>query len=126
MKSLREVFVRHALARNYGGYAIQEIERANPDTLYRIFGTAEWGNPEKFTDQLPKDPRRNDRSSTQLIMHLRRHDIEPEVEAVEQRQELSEPVRITLDRYQATRDSVTNGGLAKVDIVENRPVHRHS
>ena len=35
--------------------AIQEIERANPDTLYRVFGTADWGNKEKFTDELLKD-----------------------------------------------------------------------
>ena len=33
----------------------EEIERANPDTLYRIFGTADWGNREKFTDELLKD-----------------------------------------------------------------------
>ncbi|HEV2081803.1 MAG TPA: class I SAM-dependent DNA methyltransferase [Brevundimonas sp.] len=32
--------------------AMQEIERANPDTLYRVFGTADWGNKEKFTDEL--------------------------------------------------------------------------
>ena len=24
--------------------SMQEIERANPDTLYRIFGSADWGN----------------------------------------------------------------------------------
>jgi type I restriction enzyme M protein len=35
--------------------AMQEIERANPDTLYRVFGTADWGNKEKFTDELLKD-----------------------------------------------------------------------
>ena len=28
----------------------EEIERANPDTLYRVFGTADWGNREKFAD----------------------------------------------------------------------------
>ena len=33
----------------------EEIECANPDTLYRIFGTADWGNREKFTDELLKD-----------------------------------------------------------------------
>ena len=33
----------------------EEIERANPDTLYRVFGTADWGNREKFTDELLKD-----------------------------------------------------------------------
>ncbi|MFN3256366.1 MAG: N-6 DNA methylase [Ilumatobacter sp.] len=36
-------------------HAMQEIERTNPDTLYRIFGTADWGNKEKFTDELLKD-----------------------------------------------------------------------
>jgi type I restriction enzyme M protein len=35
--------------------AMQEIERANPDTLFRVFGTADWGNREKFTDELLKD-----------------------------------------------------------------------
>lgn len=35
--------------------AMQEIERANPDTLYRIFGRADWANREKFTDELIKD-----------------------------------------------------------------------
>jgi type I restriction enzyme M protein len=35
--------------------AMQEIERANPDTLYRVFGTADWGNREKFSDELLKD-----------------------------------------------------------------------
>jgi len=36
-------------------HAMQEIERANPDTLYRVFGAADWGNKEKFTDELLKD-----------------------------------------------------------------------
>ena len=36
-------------------YAMQEIERVNPDTLYRVFGTGDWGNKEKFTDELIKD-----------------------------------------------------------------------
>lgn len=36
-------------------HALQEIERANPDTLYRVFGAADWGNKEKFTDELLKD-----------------------------------------------------------------------
>lgn len=36
-------------------HAMQEIERGNPDTLYRVFGTADWGNREKFTDELLKD-----------------------------------------------------------------------
>lgn len=35
--------------------AMQEIERANPDTLYRVFGTADWANKEKFSDELLKD-----------------------------------------------------------------------
>ena len=35
--------------------AMQEIERANPDTLFRVFGSADWGNREKFTDELLKD-----------------------------------------------------------------------
>ena len=34
---------------------MQGIERANPDTLYRVFGAADWGNREKFTDELLKD-----------------------------------------------------------------------
>jgi type I restriction enzyme M protein len=34
---------------------MKEIERANPDTLYRVFGTADWGNKEKFSDKLLKD-----------------------------------------------------------------------
>ena len=36
-------------------HAMQEIERVNPDTLYRVFGTADWGNKEKFADELLKD-----------------------------------------------------------------------
>ncbi len=36
-------------------HAMQEIERVNPDTLYRVFGSADWGNREKFTDELLKD-----------------------------------------------------------------------
>lgn len=35
--------------------AMLSIEKANPDTLYRVFGTAGWGNKEKFTDELLKD-----------------------------------------------------------------------
>ena len=35
--------------------AMRGIERANPDTLFRVFGTADWGNKEKFTDELLKD-----------------------------------------------------------------------
>jgi type I restriction enzyme M protein len=40
-----------ATAQNVGAalkHAMQEIERANPDTLYRVFGAADWGNKEKF------------------------------------------------------------------------------
>jgi type I restriction enzyme M protein len=36
-------------------HAMQEIERSNPDTLYRIFGAADWGNREKFDDALLKN-----------------------------------------------------------------------
>lgn len=36
-------------------HAMQEIERVNPNTLYRVFGSADWGNKEKFTDELIKD-----------------------------------------------------------------------
>jgi type I restriction enzyme M protein len=35
--------------------AMQEVERANPETLFRVFGTADWGNKEKFSDELLKD-----------------------------------------------------------------------
>ena len=45
-------------AQNVGAalkHAMQEIERANPDTLYRVFGSSDWGNKEKFTDELLKD-----------------------------------------------------------------------
>jgi type I restriction enzyme M protein len=36
-------------------YAMREIERANPDTLYRVFGAADWGNREILTDEILKD-----------------------------------------------------------------------
>lgn len=36
-------------------HAMQEIERSNPDTLYRVFGTADWANRENFTDEILKD-----------------------------------------------------------------------
>jgi type I restriction enzyme M protein len=36
-------------------HAMQEIERVNSDTLYRVFGAADWGNREKFTDELLKN-----------------------------------------------------------------------
>jgi type I restriction enzyme M protein len=35
--------------------AMHGIERVNPETLYRVFGTADWGNRDKFTDELLKD-----------------------------------------------------------------------
>lgn len=35
--------------------AMREIERANPETLFRVFGTADWSNREKFSDELLKD-----------------------------------------------------------------------
>ncbi|MBD9488753.1 SAM-dependent DNA methyltransferase [Ensifer sp. ENS11] len=47
-----------SLASNVGAAlqkAMQEIERANPDTLFRVFGSADWGNKEKFSDELLKD-----------------------------------------------------------------------
>ena len=36
-------------------HAMQQIELANPDTLYRVFGAADWANREKFNDELLKD-----------------------------------------------------------------------
>ena len=36
-------------------HAMQEIERANHETLHRVFGAGDWGNKEKFTDELVKD-----------------------------------------------------------------------
>jgi type I restriction enzyme M protein len=36
-------------------HAMQEIERANPETLFRVFGTADWGNKDNFADELLKD-----------------------------------------------------------------------
>ena len=44
------VNVGTALARS-----MREIERTNPDTLFRVFGSADWGNREKFTDEILKD-----------------------------------------------------------------------
>ncbi len=35
--------------------AMREIERANPDTLYRVFGAADWGNRDMLTDGTLKD-----------------------------------------------------------------------
>jgi len=36
-------------------HAMREIERVNPDTLYRVFGAADWGNREMLTDEILKD-----------------------------------------------------------------------
>lgn len=36
-------------------HAMREIERTNPDTLYRVFGAADWGNREVLTDAILKD-----------------------------------------------------------------------
>ena len=35
--------------------AMREIERSNPDTLYRVFGAADWGNRDMLTDGILKD-----------------------------------------------------------------------
>ena len=35
--------------------AMREIERSNPDTLYRVFGAADWGNKEILSDEILKD-----------------------------------------------------------------------
>jgi len=35
--------------------AMREIERANPDTLYRVFGAADWGNRDMLSDESLKD-----------------------------------------------------------------------
>jgi len=35
--------------------AMREIERANPDTLYRVFGAADWGNREMLSDEILKN-----------------------------------------------------------------------
>jgi type I restriction enzyme M protein len=36
-------------------HAMREIERTNPETLYRVFGVADWGNREMLTDEILKD-----------------------------------------------------------------------
>ena len=36
-------------------HAMREIERVNPDTLYRIFGAPDWGNKEILSDEILKD-----------------------------------------------------------------------
>jgi type I restriction enzyme M protein len=35
--------------------AMREIERTNPDALYRVFGAADWGNKELLSDEILKD-----------------------------------------------------------------------
>ncbi len=35
--------------------AMNEIEQSNPETLNRVFGSGDWGNKEKFPDDLIKD-----------------------------------------------------------------------
>jgi len=35
--------------------AMREIEKANPDTLYGVFGDAQWSNKERLSDSLLKD-----------------------------------------------------------------------
>jgi type I restriction enzyme M protein len=34
---------------------MREIEKANPDTLYGVFGDAQWTNKERLSDELLKD-----------------------------------------------------------------------
>jgi type I restriction enzyme M protein len=36
-------------------HAMREIEHANPETLYRVFGASDWGNREMLTDETLKD-----------------------------------------------------------------------
>lgn len=36
-------------------WAMREIERANPDTLYGVFGDAQWSNKDRLSDPLLKD-----------------------------------------------------------------------
>ena len=36
-------------------HVMREIERSNADTLYRVFGAADWGNREMLTDEILKD-----------------------------------------------------------------------
>src|SRR5437016_14086026 len=36
-------------------HAMREIELANPDTLYRVFGASDWVNREMLTDESLKD-----------------------------------------------------------------------
>ena len=47
-----------AKASNIGAallHAMREIEKANPDTLYGVFGDAQWSNKERLSDALLKD-----------------------------------------------------------------------
>jgi type I restriction enzyme M protein len=34
---------------------MREVEKANPDTLYGVFGDAQWSNKERLSDALLKD-----------------------------------------------------------------------
>ncbi|MDG1070727.1 MAG: hypothetical protein P8P32_03880 [Akkermansiaceae bacterium] len=45
----------HSTAQSIGAalrHAMQEIERVNPGTFHSVFGTGDWVNKEKFTDEL--------------------------------------------------------------------------
>ena len=47
-----------AVATNVGNAlqrAMREIEKANPDTLYGVFGDAQWTNKDRLSDALLKD-----------------------------------------------------------------------
>ena len=47
-----------AVATNVGNAlqrAMREIEKANPNTLYRVFGDAQWSNKDRLSDALLKD-----------------------------------------------------------------------
>jgi type I restriction enzyme M protein len=70
-KDVRECVenVGHALA-----YAMRGIEKANPSTLYEIFGDAQWANKQRLSDELLKD----------LVEHFSMHNlsnssVEPDV-----------------------------------------------
>jgi len=52
--------VGHAIA-----YAMRGIEKANPSTLYEIFGDAQWANKQRLSDELLKD----------LIEHFSMHNL---------------------------------------------------
>ena len=56
---------------------MQQIELANPDMLYRVFGRSDWANREKFTDELLKDLIEGFSSIRPLVAHrppIRRRD----------------------------------------------------